>query len=257
MTIMASPINMWLGYYKPKPQAQLRLFCFPYAGGGSSIYRLWSDYLPPEIEVCPVLLPGREVRLQEKPFTRLSPLVLELGQVLPALFDKPFAFFGHSMGALISYELTRFLRQQGYPTPIHLFVSGRRAPHIPPPGPPIHRLPQNLFMRELRRFNGTPQEILRDADLMGMFLPILRADFAICEEYVHTTEEPLACPITAVGGSDDGETAEGRLEAWQQHTSSTFTRHILSGNHFFLHNARAALLRILSDELVAATQQGM
>ncbi len=175
----------WLRSPKPNPQASLRLFCFPYVGGGALIFRTWPNSLPATAEVCPVELPGRGTRLKETPFTRLLPLVQALAQALLPHLDKPFAFFGHSMGALISFELTRQLRRLYGLVPLHLFVSAHRAPQLPDPDPPIHTLPEAEFMEELRCLNGTPKEVLEQPELMELMLPILRADFALCETYIY------------------------------------------------------------------------
>lgn len=242
-------LNSWVTCPKPNPQARLRLFCFPYAGGGASIFRTWPDDLPAQIEVCPVQLPGRESRLKEPPFTRLLPLVQTLAQVLHPYLNMPLAFFGHSMGALISFELAHQLRRQYSLDPVHLFVSGRGAPQIPDLEPPIHHLPEAAFVEELRRLNGTPESVLQNAELMRLVLPILRADFAICETYVHSTQEPLDCPISAFGGLQDSEVSYDSLAAWRDQTNSSFTLKMFPGNHFFLHSARSLILSAVSQDL--------
>lgn len=239
----------WVTCPKPNPQTRLRLFCFPYAGSGASIFRTWSNNLPAEIEVRPVQLPGRESRLAEPPFTRLSPLVQTLTYVLRPYLNMPFAFFGHSMGALISFELARHLRRQHGLGPGYLFVSGSRAPQIPDPDPPIHQLPESAFMEELRGLHGTLEPILQNAELMQLLLPVLRADFAVCETYVYVTEDPLACPISAFGGLQDCEVSCNDLAAWRDQTYSFFTLRMLPGDHFFLHSAQAPLLQAISRDL--------
>ena len=229
------------------PEARLRLFCFPYAGAGASIFRTWPDGLPSDIEVCPVQLPGHGTRLMERPFTQVSPLVQALAQALIPLADRPFAFFGHSLGALICFELGRQMRRQYGVHPLRLFVSAARAPQIPLPGPPIHALPENEFLAQLRRLNGTPEELLANQELMEIMAPVLRADFALYETYEYSTEPPLNCPITAFGGLDDRKVGDGDLEAWRTQTSATFSRRMLPGDHFFMKHP--ALLRMISQEL--------
>src|SRR5712691_623251 len=230
--------NSWVTCPKPNLHARLRLFCFPYAGGTASVFRAWSEHLPPEIEVCPIQLPGRESRLGEVPFSRLPPIVEALAPALRPYLDKPFAFFGHSMGALIGFELARHLRREGQSDPIHLFVSGHRAPQLPDPNPPIHQLPEPAFIQELRRLKGTSEAVLADPDLMELVMPMLRADFAVSETYLYTPEQPLACPITAFGGLQDKEVSRGEMDAWRVQTQQSFLLCMLPGDHFFLHASR-------------------
>lgn len=241
-------LHSWVVCPKPNPQANLRLFCFPYAGGGAASFRRWSDDLPTSIEVCPVELPGRGSGMRLTPFTRLLPLVQAIAQALLPYLDKPFAFFGHSMGALVSFELTRLLRREYGLLPLHLFVSGRRAPQIPILEPPIHTLPEPAFLEELRRLNGTPQAVLENEELMQMLIPILKADFAVNETYVYTSEPAIECPITAFGGLQDVEVSYDHLEAWANQTSAFFSLQLLPGNHFFLHLAQPLLLQSLAQE---------
>ena len=247
--------NSWLPYARANARTRLRLFCFPYAGGSASIFRMWSAMLPPEIEVCAVQLPGRENRVRELPLTQLNLLIQVLTEAFLPYLNMPFAFFGHSMGALVSFELARQLRRQNYPTPLHLFVSAHRAPQIRNFSPPIHQLPETLFVEKLRLLNGTASEVLEDDELMQLLQPTLRADFAICETYSYTTEDPLVCPISAFGGLYDDEVSYNDLAAWHEQTSSLFTLHILPGNHFFLHNLREPLLGAISKDLALHISQ--
>lgn len=241
--------NSWLGSYKPKPHARLRLFCFPYAGGGASIYQTWADKLPDTVEVCPVQLPGRESRMKEKPFTDMILLIKALAAALIPLQDRPYAFFGHSMGALISFELARYLRSHQSPLPIHLFLSGRGAPQITGPETAKSDLPEEEFIEELIRLNGTPREVLDNPELMLMMIPLLRADFLLFESYAYVVEPPLDCPISVFGGLQDHEIGPEKLEGWREQTTEGFVRRMLPGDHFFLHSQRAVLLRLLAQEL--------
>ena len=171
--------DTWVSWQSPNPQATLRLFCFPYAGGAALTFRAWSDSLPMALEVCPVELPGRGKRIKSAPFTRLQLLVEAIAIAILPYLDKPFAFFGHSMGGLVSFELARLLRKNYGNSPVHLFISGYRAPQVPDPDPPIHALPEPEFLEELRRLNGTPEVVLENTELMQILLPALRADFAV------------------------------------------------------------------------------
>lgn len=241
--------DTWITCPKPKPQAHLRLFCLHYAGGGASVFRTWADDLPEEIEICPIQLPGRESRVMDPAFTQLMPLLEVLADKLYPHLNIPFAFFGHSMGALISFELTRYLRRQGSGDPRHLFVSAHGAPQLPNSYPPIYQLSEPQFLEELRRLDGTPEQVLQNADLMRMMLPTLRADFAICNTYHYEVEERLDCPISAFGGQDDERVSQDDLAAWTDQTRSVFTLRVFPGNHFFLRSHRAQLLLAISRDL--------
>jgi medium-chain acyl-[acyl-carrier-protein] hydrolase len=242
-------MSLWCATRRPAPQAEVRLFCFPYAGAGALVFRPWAAALPAWIELCPVQLPGREARLQEPPFTEWAPLVEAAGRGLSPDFDKPFAFFGHSMGALLAFELTRWLRRQGGPSPVHLFLSGREAPRATRERRWVHDLPEVEFLAEMRHLNGTPPEVLAHAALMEMLAPMLRADFSIGERYVYGEEAPLACPVTALGGRADPSVEEARLAAWRAETSGPFAMQMFSGDHFFINSARPLLLERIAQDL--------
>jgi medium-chain acyl-[acyl-carrier-protein] hydrolase len=231
------------------PQVKLRLFCLPFGGAGASVYRNWQHNLPRSIEVCPIQLPGREERLSEKPFTHTAPLVAELGQVLEPYLDRPFALFGHSMGALISFELARHLRSLNQPIPMQLFISGRPAPQIPDPDPPTFHLSDPEFIEELRRMQGTPEAVLQNPELMALLLPLLRADFELCQTYHYQHEPPLDCPFFVFGGFDDTDVTQENLVAWCTQTHYPMRLQMFSGDHFFLLNSQQELLNIISQQL--------
>jgi medium-chain acyl-[acyl-carrier-protein] hydrolase len=245
----SSTANPWILRPNPNSQAKLRLFCFPYAGGGAAVFRDWSKALPATIEVCLVELPGHGTRLRERPCSRLLPLIEAIVPFLLPYLDKPFAFFGHSMGGLISFELARLLRRCYHCLPVHLCISGRRAPQISNSKCSIYALPEPEFLQELRRLNGTPPAVLESADLMQVFLPILRSDFEILETYCYRFEPPLACPITVLGGLQDSEVSYEELKAWQEQTASKFAVRMLPGDHFFPHSFQSLLLQILIQGL--------
>jgi medium-chain acyl-[acyl-carrier-protein] hydrolase len=240
--------HSWLALPKPYPNADLRLFCFPYAGGSALIYRDWWKGLTSHIEVCAVQLPGRGMRLGEPPFTRVEPLVDALMPVIMAHADKPFAFFGHSMGALISFELARALRREHGVEPFHLFISGRQAPSVTD-NEKTYDLPEQEFIEEVRRLNGTPKEILENAELMHLMLPLLRADFQLCETYTHAPGPPLDCPLTVFGGMQDCVTPE-ELDQWRAYTNGPFALRRLPGDHFFLHTSQPLMLKVLAQKLL-------
>src|SRR5215212_4143830 len=239
----------WFNCARPDSQPRLRLFCFPYAGGGASIYRGWENYLPPGVEVWPAQPPGRGSRFKEPALDRMETLVAAAATALEPFLDLPIALFGHSVGALASFELAHRLVEQFGVTVRHLFVSGARAPQFPRNRHRIHDLPEDEFLTELKTLNGTPPEVLENPELMRMISTTLRADFAIAETYSSSNPPPLNCPITAFGGLDDPTVSREELEAWKVHTTSSFDLWQLPGDHFFIHAADSLLQRILSREL--------
>lgn len=239
-------ITPWLSCPRPNREAQLRLFCFPYAGGGDHVFRAWADQLP-IVETYLIQLPGRGRRLWERPFTNLTELNKALAEAIVPYLDKPFIFFGHSMGAMISFELARELRR-GRLEPMQMFVSACHAPQIPDSNI-IHDLPESKLIKELERLNGTPREVLENPELLSIVLPTLRADCMITETYVYKNEPPLSCPITVFGGLQDPLVTREELEAWREQTGGLFSLRMLEGDHFFLHSSEQLLLSTLSREL--------
>ena len=242
--------SAWVRRFSVRPQARARLFCFSYAGAGASVYRLWPAGLPAELEVCAVQLPGRETRLQERAFTHLPDIISALIVALRAEFDRPFAFFGHSMGAVVAAELARALQAGAGPVPEHLVVSGRRAPQLADTDEPIHRLPDAAFVAELnRRYGGIPREVLQHQELLDLLLPCLRADLTALETFQPPAGPPLSVPISAFGGSEDHRTSREQLDAWRHATQGAFRSRVFPGDHFFLNARRAELLADLSITL--------
>jgi surfactin synthase thioesterase subunit len=249
---MVSPTPNWIFGAKPNPTADVRLFCLPFAGGGASTYYPWINLLAPKIEVYPVQFPGRENRAKEPAFRHFDQLIQALLQALQPYLNKPYAFFGHSMGALVSFELTRQLRQQGMPLPEHLFLSAYRSPETTL-DEPLHALPEAALIAKLLELEGTSPEILANAELRQLFLPLLRADFAVCESYQFQAQEPLACPITVLGGQQDKRVQRPALDMWRRQTNQHFAIHLLPGNHLFIRPAQAAVLQIIAQTLVDKT----
>jgi medium-chain acyl-[acyl-carrier-protein] hydrolase len=185
----------------------------------------------------------------------MKPLLQALALAIRPCLDKPFAFFGHSLGAKISFELARHLRAQGAPMPVHLFFSGSIPPQIPNSDSPIHTLPDAEFVETLRRFNGTPEALLQNDELLQFFLPLLRADIALHETYRYIPGEPFDCPVSVFGGLEDDDVSRDHLEAWRAHTRGKFTLRMLLGDHFFLRSARKPLLEAVSHDLRQALAQ--
>ena len=232
--------SRWTARFDTRPTAPLRLFCFPYAGGSASIFRPWVRLLPDAIDVCPVEYPGHGTRLREDACTRLPDLVASLADALAPHLDRPHAFFGHSMGGLLGFELARALRHRGHPGPLRLFISAVGAPqypHIPRRHGPVYALPPQAFLETLQRLNGVPNVVLRHEELMGVVVPILRADFELIETYVPDVDVPLGCPIDVFGGREDPVVDPAHLEGWREHTSGPFSLRMMAGDHFFLRSA--------------------
>ena len=205
--------------------------------------------MAPEIDVWPVQLPGRETRINEKPFTDVTSLVQAIGEVIDPCLNVPFGFFGHSYGGLIGFELARHLRRYGGPDPTCLFVSGCGAPDMPKTESPIHNLPENEFLEEIRQLNSTPQEVLENKELRNFILPSLRADFKAVETYRFYDEIALSYPLFVLGGLQDGIVERSRLEGWKAHTSSIATLKMFPGDHFFLKPMQSCLLRLVSSKV--------
>jgi surfactin synthase thioesterase subunit len=182
--------------------------------------------------------------------------VATLADVLHPLTTLPYAFLGHSLGALMGFELARELARRRQTGPLRLFVSGCRAPQIPNPDPPRHGLPDAAFIAELRRLKGTPPELLNNADLMELTLPMLRADFALYETYTYASDEPLNLPISAFAGQHDREVPPNDIAAWRAQARGTFVLRILPGDHFFLHSAQPAVLQAVAKDLGCAGCSG-
>jgi len=233
---------------------QFRLFCFPYAGGNEYVFRNWQKTLPDFVEVHAMRLPGRGARIREAPCRELSRLVDDLAVEMRSSLDLPFAFFGHSMGALISFELSRAIRDQRGIQPARLFVSGRGGPHLPRKRAPVHDRPQEEILAVLRELNGTPPEVMKNDELMRLALPLLRADLEMVETYLCRSATPLDCPIIGFTGFGDEGTTTADMQAWQMHTSSRFSLHTFPGDHFFVKSDEALVLEKLSQELLQIVQ---
>jgi len=239
--------NVWLyNGASPSANGHLRLLCFPPVGGSSSFFRAWLDVQSDGIEICPVQLPGREERLEERPFGRLRPLIQALVPAIPQ--DKPFAFFGHSMGALIAFELARELRRQALPGPRYLFVSAAPAPQLPLQ-PARYLLPDHEFVDALRLLGGTAEIILGDTGLLAYFMPVLRADFEVVDTYEYSAEPPLECPIHVFGGAEDPEVDLEALKSWRGLTTNDFAWQTFPGDHFYLLKAWNSLIGAISSDL--------
>lgn len=245
----------WLVPTRPNPTAALRLFCFAYAGGGASVYSSWARALPASVEILSVQLPGREGRFHEAPLTSLPEVMDGVAQAIGDNLDKPYMLFGHSLGALIAFELARRFVAHARPLPMGLVVSGKRAPQTPSRRRPLARLPDAEFIREIADYKGTPASILENRELMELILPRLRADATLFDDYRYRSNGPLPCPIIAFGGKEDPHVNSEELLGWSELTD-TFSYRTFDGDHFFIHSHHDAVMRALSEAIESTIGAG-
>ena len=244
---LASP---WLMKAKQNPGARLRLLCFAHAGGSSSMYFHWAKAFGEAIDVCPVELPGHWNRLTESTLmTRMTDLIAAAGPLLLALNDKPMAFFGYSFGGLFAFELARYLRTQGGRLPVALFVGAISAPHLRASARLSHLSDGEFLDYMVSTYGGIPDAILREPELIGAYLPIIRADMEVLETYQYHDEPPLDCPIVAFAGQDDAKAMPVAMQEWERHTTQPQMIHTFAGGHFFIHNHLSSVQNIVARRL--------
>lgn len=240
--------DRWLACRERRPAAAYRLYCFPHSGGSAGEFVRWADGLP-DVEVLGLQLPGRGARLAEPAYTRMMPLVDAI--VSGVAFRGPYAFFGHSLGALVAYEVAQVLQASGFRPPDRLFVSACPAPHLPRLDPPIHRLPnRELATMIAQEYGSLPTEIAENPELMDLLLPAHRADFELVETYAYEAGDPLECPLTVVGGTED-ELGVSELTAWAAHSTAALDLELMPGGHFYLREQQERLLALIDDRLVS------
>ena len=241
----------WLIRLPGGPRA-MQLFCFPCAGGAASGFLRWQSLLPPNIDGCAVQLPGRGARLCEAPLDDMATLIEALVVVIREHARAPFAFFGHSLGGLLAYELARRCRRLGLPLPQHLFVSASIAPPDRVAPRPLHLLGDHALIDALRDYNGTPPEALAHRELMELMLPAIRADFALLAGYRYEAEPPLPIPISVLAGTRDKHVTADQLAGWQDCTTLPCRQHWFEGDHFFPQAQAEAVIECLKAELIAS-----
>lgn len=230
----------------------MRLFCFPPAGGATVQFFAWADALP-EFEVHVAQLPGRERRRDEPSILEAEELLGHLTKAIARFEDRPAAFYGHSMGALVAFEMARRWREIAGAPPAHLFAAARRAPQVDFPRDPIHHLADDDFLWHLEnRWGALPAAVRKNADLLHYFLPVIRADITLLETYHYRHDAALSCPITVYGGQSDPSTTRRDLEAWREQTAADFDLRIFAGDHFFPQALRAQLLDDIARRLGAS-----
>ncbi len=238
----------WFWARHPRPRAMSRLFLLPYAGGSCLAYRDWEPLVGADIEVCPVELPGHGTRIGEPLHHDMGALVDDLVEATASLRDLPFAIFGHSMGALVGFELARELRRRGEAGPTNLFVSACPAPQTGSSRPSLHQASDDALREQLREFNGTPPEVLANEELMQMALPIVRADITMLETYQFDQDDPLELSLVVLGGRDDATVDPNTLLGWREVASRCRTE-LFPGGHFYLQPAPPNLVSLVAREI--------
>lgn len=229
--------------------SRLRLYCFSYAGGSAGVYLPWRAALDPTVELYAVQLPGRGMRMAEAPQRDLQSLLKLLAPVITGEACGPFTFFGHSLGALLAFELTRYLALRQLPLPVKLIVSGANAPQMRSPVEHLDEHDDDKMIERLSRYNGTPPEVLQHRELMRLLAPAIRADFALAADYVYRPSLALDIPLTVFAGRADDEISPEQVQAWQCETRGSFAQHWFEGDHFFIHSQRERVLAQLNAEL--------
>lgn len=241
--------NKWF-LKQPEKDDRLRIFCFPYAGAGGSVYRSWSYPRDQHVAVCPIQYPGRENRLFEPPIQEMDLLVSEICAQIKKHLDCPYLLFGHSLGAKVAFRVAVAM-QKLYAVPKGLIVAGARAPHIPETNPMCH-LDDDKIIEELRRLGGTPDEILNHKEIMKLFLPSIRADYTLSDRFLYRESRILDCPVMAVTGEYDTEASLEEMRKWKGYTKKEFTHRAVKGDHFFIMAHEKELLGMIADQYLRA-----
>jgi medium-chain acyl-[acyl-carrier-protein] hydrolase len=246
------PKSPWLVCHKSVPRPQIRLFCFPYAGAGASIFRRWTALLPDWVEMVAIQPPGREGRFVEPLPNNVREMASAIASAIAPWLDLPYAIFGHSLGTLVGFQTAVELRQLGMPQPKVIIMSGRGAPHLLHQRCDRYLLPHDRFVEEVRKMQGTPEEVLASEEMMELLVPMLRADFALNATYDAGEPPAFDCPLFAYGGSGDPEVLEDDLAQWQQYSSQATRIRMFDGGHFFVETVREQVLQQLAQDLAGS-----
>ncbi|MGC5364362.1 thioesterase II family protein [Streptomyces sp. DT24] len=247
MTRAPRETGPWIRRFHPAPEAAGRLVCFPHAGGSATYYFPVSRSLSPETDVLAVQYPGRQDRRHEPCVEDIEALAdLAVGQLAPWT-DVPVTLFGHSMGAMVAYEVARRLEAGGTPV-TGLVVSGRRAPSRVR-RETVHLADDDRLVEDITRLSGTDSAVLGDPEILRMILPAVRSDYKAVETYRHRPGPPLACPVVALIGDNDPQVTVAEAESWEDHTTGAFRLQLFPGGHFFLNTHTAAVLDIVRCSL--------
>jgi surfactin synthase thioesterase subunit len=251
MTTVPARDETWIRRFHDGPAGGgPRLVCFPYAGGSASYFLRLSQQLSPTAEVLALQYPGRQDRRMEPALDSLPDLADQVHEVLRSLGDGPTAFFGHSMGAVVAFEVARRMEAEGR-SPLRLFASARRPPSVLTPES-VHTLDDAGLVGELRKLSGTDQTFLEDPDLLAMILPVLRADYTAIETYQAEPGASVSCPISALAGDQDPRVDVEQMHGWAKHTSGSFDLTVFPGGHFYLGEQTAPVAAVVRDRLARA-----
>ncbi|WP_035792211.1 thioesterase II family protein [Kitasatospora mediocidica] len=249
MAQAAAHFETWVSVFHPVPDSAVRLVCLPYAGGSASFFFPVSRALAPKgIEVLAVQYPGRQTRRQEPGIDNIPDFADQIFAALRDQHDKPLALFGHSMGAVLAYEVALRMRQAGLPAPVRLFASGRRAPSRYR-DERIHLGTDQDVVAELKELSGTSQVMLADPEVLAMILPAIRSDYTAVERYRHDPDQRLDCPVTVLTGDSDPRVSIDEARAWEGHTTGATELEVLPGGHFFLADRAAEVIGIVARGL--------
>ncbi|MFS1524197.1 thioesterase II family protein [Microbulbifer sp. 2304DJ12-6] len=247
----------WFTFFERKPDAKLRLFCFPYGGGGLSAFSDWAASMPPGVELAVMELPGRGQRFSEPLMHDMSVIIERMANEFISYIDKPYVFFCHSLGAFLGFELMQALRRRDVSLPKLFMVAGMRAPQFEVENQ-LHSLDDDAFLIALDQYNGTPANILANRELMNLYLPIFRADFSLSEKYQYRPSKPFNLPFIFMGGRDDHTVREVESDGWQLHSERPIVQKFFPGDHFFLFNeGKTAVLSTLASSLRQVMADGL
>ncbi len=242
--------SLWIRRFHPAPHSAVRLVCFAHAGGSASFFFPMSKVLSPSVDVLAVQYPGRQDRRADACIDNIADLAEEVFHALRVWADRPLFLFGHSMGAVVAFEVARRMEQAGGPTPASLFASGRRAPsRYRTEG--VHQRDDDGIVRELQELSGTDSRLLGDEELLRMILPAIRNDYKAIETYRCDAGATVSCPITVITGDADPRTTIEEAQAWREHTTSAFDLRVFSGGHFFIAAQQAEIIKMISAKLMS------
>jgi len=241
--------SKWFLISRPKPLARYRLFCFPYAGGSASAYLPWEDLLPAQVELVAIQPPGRANRLDERLSTSVVETAEQLARVIPPLLDRPYLTYGHSMGSIVSFELLHLLKASGLPLPRRYFGAARQGPQVPRRIAPFYDYPLEEFKIELKRFGGTPDAVLENAELMEMLVPMLRTELRAAYAYRREPVAKLECDVSIFGGTRDEIVLPEELPPWQEHFLKKMDFRLFDGSHFFMEDNKDQVVSAICESI--------